>query len=380
MNRTRIASTSPENLPASLKDAQAILSRGEVVAMPTETVYGLAGAAFDEMALTRIFGVKARPTFDPLIIHVSPGLMERAKGADAIDKLRSLRLVDAEKLSPESRKIALVLIKNFWPGPLTLILPKTPFVPDLATSGLPGVALRMPLHPVAQALIDISNQPLAAPSANRFGRISPTTAKHVLNELGDRIELILDGGPCDVGLESTVISVEPLRVLRPGGLDVREIEKVLSASLGRTISIEKATSPVEALSKKAQLSPGMLASHYSPRKPLILLTGAAATLPKLPESAPPLMGLLIWSERDAAICLERFSKLGVTISLVRWMVSAATDPVSEAGVREGARNLFARMRELDDSGDVSEIWAEHCPVNEGLGHAIRDRMTRAAHR
>lgn len=355
-----------------------MIRRGDVVGMPTETVYGLAGAAHDEMALTRIFGVKARPSFDPLIIHVSPGLLAKTGAPHALEALGKLKLVDVSALSGDAEKMVRALMDRFWPGPLTLILPKMPHVPDLATSGLPTVAIRMPLHPVAQALIDESGQPLAAPSANRFGRISPTEAMHVEKELGGRVEIILDGGPCAIGLESSVVSVNPLLLLRPGSISQSQLSEVISQALGKPTPVERATSHMVALSKAAQKSPGMLESHYSPKKPFGVFKSAGDfTVPhfsKWARGSVETLGLLLWSRQSHATALEYFKKYGGDPAKVLCLTE--TNDVAEA-----ARNLFAMLRTLDDEADVDHIWAEPCPKDlavEGLGYAIADRLARAA--
>lgn len=208
--------------PESIQQVAEALRHDEVVGMPTETVYGLAGNARSPIALARIFETKERPTFDPLIIHVG-----RFSG---LDDFKVLGLVDFKALSAERIRQLEILIEKFWPGPLTLVLPKDPSVPDLATSGLPTVAIRMPEHPVALALIQAAQTPLAAPSANRFGRISPTTAQAVEQELGDRISWIIDGGPSTIGVESTILSLafpDELVILRPGGTPPEAIEAAL---------------------------------------------------------------------------------------------------------------------------------------------------------
>ncbi|MGK5083715.1 L-threonylcarbamoyladenylate synthase, partial [Bdellovibrionota bacterium FG-1] len=261
--RARILSSTPDHIALV---AQAI-QHDEVVGMPTETVYGLAGGAFQPEALARIFETKERPTFDPLIVHV---------GTEArnLKELEKLRLVNISLLSPIAYQRIELLIERFWPGPLTLVLPKQDAVPDLATSGLPSVALRMPAHPVAQALIAAAGTPLAAPSANRFGRISPTTAQAVADELGDRIDWIINGGHCQVGVESTVLRIEVdgrLTLLRPGGIARDQIEKIGPW----TVEIEQPSSnPIAA----GMLAPGMLDSHYAPSKPMFMLP---ATIPHL---------------------------------------------------------------------------------------------------
>jgi L-threonylcarbamoyladenylate synthase len=294
--------------------AAARLAAGAVVAIPTETVYGLAGRAFDEHALAQIFAAKDRPTFDPLNVHVL--------GLDAEGVIGPL--------APAQRATAERLARAYWPGPLTLVLPRGARVPDLATSGLPTVAVRAPRHPVAQKLIAAVG-PLAAPSANRFGRISPTSAADVVAELGDRVELVVDGGPCDVGLESTIVAIDEgggLTLLRPGGVPLD--------------GLELAGGPVRA--------PGMLPSHYAPRKPLYFLG----------EPAPPgRVGLLVFDPAAAArVAAVRVEVLGLDLETA-------------------ARRLFAALRALDAS-DADILVAERCPTRAGLGHAIADRLERAA--
>ena len=354
----KILSPTPENIALA---AQAI-QRNEVVGMPTETVYGLAGSCRSPQALARIFKTKERPTFDPLIIHV--GL--EATGCAALEKLR---LIDGGQLSKALILCTDLLIRHFWPGPLTLVLPKHPDVPDLATSGLPTVAIRMPKHPVAQALIAAAQVPLAAPSANRFGRISPTTPEAVAEELGDRIDWILDGGPSQIGLESTVIAFDPnaeIILLRPGGTPQERIEEVT----GRAVL---APSP-----SKGLLSPGMLESHYAPRKPLHLLPKRVPELtsddlePLLagtPSSAP--LGLLILGG-DPDQAGRAFSlKTGHPV------ITHTLSP--EGDLEEAAHRLFAELRKLDTSA-AQVLFSEPCQDEFGLSHAIRDRLKRASAR
>ncbi|MGA9566432.1 MAG: L-threonylcarbamoyladenylate synthase [Candidatus Korobacteraceae bacterium] len=223
--------------------AAELLRSGKLVAFPTETVYGLGANALDAVAVARIFEVKGRPNTSPVIVHVSDHGMVARVVASWPDKAR-------------------ILAEHFWPGPLTLVLPKTPAVPDIVTAGLPTVGVRMPAHPIALALIAAAHVPVAAPSANRFAQISPTTAEHVRLGLGDRVDFILDGGPCTVGIESTVLSlVEDVPVLlRPGGISRQQIEAVI----GEIASAQPA-------SAGAHASPGMHPRHYSPRTPLFLV-------------------------------------------------------------------------------------------------------------
>lgn len=347
--------------------AAELLGRGELVAIPTETVYGLAGNAFDERALTRIFAAKERPTFDPLILHVAPAI----GFGFVLDRLAALRLVDRSSLSMAAEKRIEALLEEFWPGPLTVVLPKHRDVPDLATSGLPTVAVRMPSHPVAQKIIAESGVPLAAPSANRFGRISPTRPEHVVAELEGRVEYVIDGGPCEVGLESTVVALnaeEGFSLLRPGGVAVSDIEKVLGQRL--YIDAPRYSKSGEV----AQLAPGMLQSHYAPRKKLTRLPGAALSMSEadwrsVSSPGDSAIGVLLYSgdESAAANALQ---------ALLRRRVIARS--LSQKGdVTEAARLLFAKLRALDNS-PAELLYCEPCTDESGLGYAIADRLRRAS--
>ena len=353
--------------PENLSKAAERLRQGELVAMPTETVYGLAGSALNPEALARIFEAKERPVFDPLIIHVAP----EAKG---VAQLEALGIVDRAQLTPKAQSRVDALIAAFWPGPLTFVLPKLPGVPDLATSGLATVAVRMPAHPVAQALIRETGIPLAAPSANRFGRISPTSAQDVAQELGDRIPWILDGGRSAIGLESTVLSVDSqgeLSILRPGGISPAQIEAVAQVPVrapAQVVAQEVPTMP--------QTSPGLLTSHYAPRKPLFLLPGPLSSLdttllaPLLTRApAHGMLGLIVMSgagdeaaEKLATLTGRKFRALSLS---------------KTGDLHEIAFNLFSAMRQLDGS-EVTAILCESCTATHGLGHAIGDRLRRAS--
>lgn len=338
----------------AIAKAARALAADDVVGMPTETVYGLAGNAFSPSALARIFSTKERPTFDPLIVHVAR-------------EFELAELADLERLSKPARESARKLTEALWPGPLTVVLPKKPSVPDLATSGLDTVAIRMPAHPVAQRLLKETGFPLAAPSANRFGRISPTSAEAVREELGERIALILDGGPCAIGLESTVVAFDEeggVKLLRPGFADNAQLERLT----GRKVTA------ASAMKDGAQPAPGMLASHYAPRAKLVLLPSPARELGKLTAPAGPL-GLLAFAgdAREAARALAQ--ALGEEPGARRISVRV----LSPGGdLAEAARNLFASLRELD-SESPALIYAEPCPSRDGLGFAIADRLGRAAH-
>jgi L-threonylcarbamoyladenylate synthase len=323
-----------EPTPENLRLAAECLGRGELVAFPTETVYGLGAHAFRPEALARVFEAKRRPFFDPLIVHVGdPGQAEQV--CARIDA-RARRLMD-----------------RFWPGPLTLVLPKGDAVPDIAVSGLPTVAVRMPDHPVALALLRACGFPVAAPSANPFGRLSPTAAAHVAAHFEEGLSLILDGGPCAVGVESTILSLEgetPV-ILRAGGLSREDIEAVAGP-------VALSASPAGSGADPGHpLAPGQLPSHYAPRTPLRLLPGPGPVRPAAPADGPT--GLLAF--RGPAP--EGFA--------------GPVEILSPAGdLREAAARLFACLHRLDGLG-LARILAEPVP-EEGLGLAIMDRLRKAA--
>jgi L-threonylcarbamoyladenylate synthase len=309
---------------SDLDVAKEFLIKGELVAIPTETVYGLAGNALNEKAVLSIFETKNRPAFDPLIIHT-----------DSIEKA-AIYVSDI----PEKARI---LASRFWPGPLTLLLPKKDIVPDLVTSGLDTVAVRVPNHPLTLALLGQLSFPLAAPSANPFGYISPTKPEHVDQQLGDRIPYILDGGECEVGIESTILGFEndETIVYRLGGLDINEIESLI----GPVVLMPHSTSDPKA--------PGMLKSHYAPRKPLHLY--------RRDEIVPG-------SAETGYLMFDRY--LDGADRKYQRLLSPNRD------LKEAAHNLFAYLRELD-ALPVLEIKAELVP-SSGLGLAINDRLQRAS--
>lgn len=344
----------------NVRRAAEALRRGELVGMPTETVYGLAANAFDASAVARIFAAKDRPSFDPLIVHVvrPAGPLER----EVLSGLEDAGVVEVSRLPQLARERADVLLRRFWPGPLTLILPRGQRIPDLVTSGLDTVAIRMPSHPVAQALLKEAAIPLAAPSANRFGRISPTTAAHVVQELGDRIGIVLDGGASTVGVESTVVAIArdgTLTMLRPGGVSVEAIEATASVRLARASMTAEPGVPAA--------SPGMSAVHYAPRTPLHLLPGPAS----LPHGARcvGLIGVFASQSEAAEVSAAVEKRYGVPV-----VVRALTE---RGDLEEAARNLFTSLRDLD-AGDVPVILASPPAGNEGLALAIADRLRRAA--
>jgi L-threonylcarbamoyladenylate synthase len=323
-----------------VREACALLRAGEVVALPTETVYGLAADALNPEAVAKVFAVKERPTFDPLIVHIA------SRG-----DLKEVAIVP-EAIAETVNK----LTAAFWPGPLTLILPKHPDVPDLVTSGLPTVAVRQSAHPVFRAIGKELGRPIAAPSANRFGRISPTSASAVVKELGGRIPLVIDGGACSEGVESTIISIEPregkkpiFRLHRAGPITKEQLQ-----DFGKVEKIKE--SPAN-----APQAPGQLDSHYAPLTPLILL--------EKPEDFTPeegkRYGLLSYRGEDDNPYVE----------LHDWELIESLSPGS-GKLAEAAIRLFFVMRLLDEAG-LDAIIAE--PVSEtGLGVAIMDRLRRAS--
>ncbi len=310
---------------SSVEVARKFLEEGKLVAIPTETVYGLGGNALSSEAVAEIFDVKDRPRFDPLIVHI-PSL-EHAKNI-------------VQEIPDDARALAAC----FWPGPLTLLLPKNEVLPDLVTAGLNRVGLRCPDHPLTQQLLNKLSFPLAAPSANPFGYVSPTTAQHVHDQLGGKVSYILDGGPCRVGIESTIIGwedTEPV-IYRLGGLGIERIESVI----GRVRVLSHSTSKPQA--------PGQLQSHYAPNKRFFL--GNVEELISTHQLKNP--GVLSFTKMNTA-------------SGDRHFILSPTGDLNEA-----ARNLFGMLRELDQS-EVDAIVAEEVP-DHGLGRAINDRLRRAA--
>jgi L-threonylcarbamoyladenylate synthase len=316
-------------IPASseaIRRAAEILRSGGLVAFPTETVYGLGADARSGAACASIFAVKRRPHFDPLIVH--------AIDEQALREICDFRDARAARLAAA-----------FWPGPLTLVLPKTKAIPDIVTSGLSTIAVRVPAHPAARALLAEARLPIAAPSANRFGHISPTEAEHVERSLGSEIDMILDGGACTVGVESTIVDLSGERpaLLRPGGVAVERIAAIVGE-----------LSPEERLGTPR--APGQLEGHYAPRTRLRLVPEGAIA-PNDGERC----GLLAFREPHAEL-------------RARW---AAVEVLSPAGdLTEAAVRLFAALHRLDDAG-LDVIYAERVPA-EGLGVAILDRLQRAA--
>jgi L-threonylcarbamoyladenylate synthase len=346
-----------------IRAAAEAIKAGRLAAFPTETVYGLGGDAFNVSALARIFEAKRRPRFDPLIVHIAD--------------LSTLDMTaETGSLAPSLRAKLSLLCRNLWPGPLTLVLPKQPAVPGLATSGLPTVAVRFPSHPVAQKLIRYSTGAVAAPSANPFGYLSPTKASHVQEQLGERVDFIIDGGNAGIGVESTVLDLteEPARILRPGGAPREAIEAIIG-------HVEMGSLPTHAVLRAASCaapcaaplpaphSPGQLASHYAPNAPLFLHdAGAMLNLSFCPDEAYLFFDEETrgeWNMRNAVDADGRI------FTLARGANTGTVDKTLEA-----AANLFDILHIIDKI-KPSAIHAQKSP-DAGLGAAINDRLTRAA--
>lgn len=346
-----------------LEPAVAELLAGGVVGIPTETVYGLAGDATNSQAIAKIFATKERPHFDPLIVHVPLHW-------NSVDLLNENRVIDSAMMTEGQCALVTALIQSFWPGPLTLLLPRHPAIPDIVTSGLTTVGVRMPAHPVAQALLSAVKTPLAAPSANRFGRISPTTAQHVVSELGDRIPYIIDGGLCAVGVESTVVAVHDahISVLRPGKISIHDLQSAVSHLGAR---VERAAAVLDEQADKAQASPGTLASHYAPQKPLFILENSSQTeLARIPLSLHARTVGVLQMRADQSALVSGIKQAGIVVQAVESLTKNG-DPA------EAAQNLFSAMRRLDES-DAGLILCERVKTDDGLWYAVSDRLTRAS--
>ncbi|MBM7582428.1 L-threonylcarbamoyladenylate synthase [Caldicoprobacter guelmensis] len=326
----------------ALLEAAKLIQAGELVAFPTETVYGLGANALNSGAVRKIFEAKGRPGDNPLIVHIS-------------------KLQDVDRLVRELPLIATVLMERFWPGPLTLILKKSSVVPDIVTAGLDTVAIRMPRHPVALKFIEYSGVPIAAPSANRSGHTSPTTAQHVLDDLDGRIPLILDGGKCEVGLESTVLDLtaDVPTILRPGGVTY----EMLTQLLGEVEIDSGALKPLEGRLAK---SPGMKYVHYAPRAQVVVVRGQIdEMIKKINELTQEYMEQGVTVGILATCETKDHYKEGKVLVL-----GSRTQPAIMAS------NLFSALRQFDDMG-VNIVLAEWIePKDEGL--AIMNRMLRAA--
>ena len=327
----------PESDPNAVRDAAAILRRGGLLGIPTETVYGLGADALNEDAVSRIFLAKGRPQDNPLIIHVP----------------------DASWLESYCRDVppaAYRLTERFWPGPLTMILPRRDIVPLQTTGGLETVGVRCPNHPVTLAIIEAAGVPIAAPSGNTSGRPSPTTAAHMIEDMDGRIDGIVDGGPCTVGVESTIIdlTVTPPRLLRPGGLPLESLRQVLGE-----VAVDKAVTGLLAAGERPR-APGMKYRHYAPHAPVPVVTGE-------PErSARRIQGLL--SDTAGVICFDEYAPLFPGHIIHK--LGPAADKSAQA------RHVFDALRTFDGT-DVTEIFAQ-CPDDGGLGLAVANRLKKAA--
>lgn len=345
MDQTQIFKVDPENPDQRLIAAAAqLIQAGEVVAFPTETVYGLGANGLDPTAVTKIFAAKGRPADNPLILHIS-----------------SVR--DLEQVVVKIPPLAQALIQRFWPGPLTLVLPKKTGVPDAVTAGLPTVAVRMPAHPVAQALITATGLPIAAPSANISGRPSPTLAGHVWADLNGRIAAILDGGPTGIGLESTVVDLsgDSPCLLRPGGVSREELEAVIGP-------VGFAVEPGATQTPKA---PGMKYRHYAPQAPVWVvsaptLDGLAGKLQRLAQAAIAQgeVPYLLVSQETAVLLQQHFTEETIAV----W--GSRNNPA------EIAHNLFSLLRSADEK-QATIIYAEGIEPS-GLGAAVMNRLLKAA--
>jgi L-threonylcarbamoyladenylate synthase len=319
--------------------AKKLLTEGKLVAIPTETVYGLAANGLDETAVAGIFSAKNRPTFDPLILHVAS-------------------IEQAQSLCTDWPEMADTLARAFWPGPLTLILPKAAHVPDLTTSGQPTVGIRMPNNRLTLELLGTLPFPLAAPSANPFGYVSPTNAQHVADQLGDRIDYILDDGDCTIGIESTIVSILDgiPKILRLGGLSLESIAAVLGVPV------------LEHLNQNSNpQAPGQLDQHYSPRCKLVALNTIPAA--DIDPNAP----IIYFSKHEA----QRGTDYILSEGSDTYILDGSHYYLSDFGdTNQAASNLFSTLRRLDqDNQKIAYFeWAPH----EGLGRAINDRLERAA--
>jgi len=330
--------------PASLKEGAKLLLNGGLVAFPTETVYGLGADAFNPAALAKVFEVKGRPHFDPLIIHIAD-----------IESLE--KTADLSQLNDDTRKKLFLLTEKFWPGPLSIILPKNKKIPGIATAGLPTAAIRFPDNSAALKLISLTSGAVAAPSANPFGSLSPTRAEHVLDKLGAKIDMILDGGPAQIGVESTVLDLtgKEIKILRPGGTPKEAIEKLVGAVL----------SDNENDNSSAPSSPGLLKSHYAPGKALSVFN--KDEIIKKPYEADGIAFLFFDDcTKDAWLDLQKPP------------ANAVFKVLSKSGQKpEAASRLFDILHQFDNDENISCIIAQKAP-QQGLGEAINDRLLRGS--
>lgn len=317
-----------------------ILHSGGLVGIPTETVYGLGADGLNPTAVAHIFQAKGRPQDNPLILHIpEAGWLSR--------------------YCTDIPTAAWTLAEHFWPGPMTMILPRRPMVPDVVTAGLDTVGMRCPQHPLCREIIRLADRPVAAPSGNTSGRPSPTTAQHMMEDMNGKIDAIVDGGPCSVGVESTIIDLtcEPPRLLRPGGITLEQLRSVLG-----TVDVDPAVTRLLGAGEKPK-APGMKYRHYAPKAPVTVVTGD-------PARAAAYMAEHAGAE-DGIICFDEFLPL---------FAQGTARPVMDLGPAgdkaEQARHIFDALRAFDHT-DVTAIWAQ-CPDTEGIGLAIANRLNKAA--
>jgi L-threonylcarbamoyladenylate synthase len=311
----------------NIQEAAKAITAGEIVAFPTETVYGLGADGLNPKAVAKIFEAKQRPSFNPLILHVS-----------SIEMLKELIKIEDKRINK--------LINKFWPGPLTLVLPKSKTVPDIVTAGNSTVAVRMPRHPIAKALIEASKTPIAAPSANQFGYLSPTTAEHVEKQLGAKVNIILDGGKSDVGVESTIVEItkDEILLLRHGGISVEQLQEVCTSVKEKEIDPDKPNAP------------GQLLHHYAPKIPVKFINEVTQK-----EIEGKRLGGLFLEKNKTEFNFDKIKFLSL-----------------RGDLREAAANLFLHLHSLENS-KIDLILVE--PIKqEGLGIAIMDRLTKATNR
>jgi len=320
-----------------------LLRKGEIVALPTETVYGLAADALNRIAVAKIFEAKERPRFDPLIVHLP--------SREWLERIADVPEHNGQLISK--------LADRFWPGPFTMVLPKRQIVPEIVTAGLNTVAVRISAHPVFAEIIQLFEKPLAAPSANRFGRLSPTTAQHVLDELASQIPLIIDAGPTQHGIESTIVSA------RADSIDILRRGPITTEQLSQFAKVKIVASPARTIS-----APGQLPSHYAPRTRLRVVENAESFSPPKNQR----VGLLAWypvSGKKDLQSAQRRTGDGHSLKFV-----AVRNLSADQDLREAAANFFRYLRELDVLG-LDLIVAERVP-SQGLGAAILDRLERAS--
>ena len=324
-----------------LPQAAEIIRRGGLVGIPTETVYGLGANGLDPKAVSRIFEAKGRPQDNPLILHITD-------------------VSWLERYCKEIPLTAYKLAEAYWPGPMTMILPRKDMVPDAVTAGLDTVGMRCPSHPLCHELIRLADVPIAAPSGNTSGRPSPTTAEHMREDMDGKIDAIVDGGPCSVGVESTIIDLTctPPRLLRPGGISLEQLRAVLGQ-----VDVDPAVTRLLGAGEKPK-APGMKYRHYAPKAPVTVVSGDPKTAAEyIAAHAAP---------EDGVICFDEFMPLFTS--------RAGTRPVMDLGPagdkEEQARHIFDALRSFDHT-QVAAIWAQ-CPDTEGIGLAITNRLNKAA--